>query len=403
MIPFFKPRIDQKVIDAVVDTLKSGWITTGPKTALFEEKLTEYGGHKATICVSSATAGLELILRWFGIKEGDEVIVPAYTYSATANVVLHCGAKIVLVDVEKDFNISVNAIEAAITERTKVIIPVDIAGWPCDYNSINELVQRKVILSKFSATTPEQVNMGRILVLADSAHSIGSHYNNQRSGSYTDISVFSFHAVKNITTAEGGAVCVNLPGQFDSQKICHQLKIKSLHGQSKDGWSKTQDGGWKYDVIEAGYKCNMTDLQAAMGLIELERYDQGMLPKRKEIFRQYRGAFEKQEWAELPPYQDESRESAYHVYLLRIKDISEQQRDTIIQEIISKEVIVNVHFLPLPMLTYYKEMGFSSEDYPVSVANYEKEITLPVYYDLSDDDIQQVVTTVTESVQKVIG
>ena len=291
MILFSPPRMDQKIVDAVTDTLNSGWITTGPKTKKFERELTAFAGHKATLCVSSASAGLELILRWFGVREGDEVIVPAYTYSATANVVEHCGAKVVFVDVARDFNISVNAIEKAITTHTKVIIPVDIAGFPCDYEEINALVRRPDIRNLFHAVTKEQKKLKRILVLSDAAHSIGGRYKGKRTGNLTDISVFSFHAVKNLTTAEGGAICLNLPAPFDNSIVYYGLNIKSLHGQTKDALEKSKVGGWRYDIVEPGFKCNMTDIQASMGLIELERYDNDMLVRRKEIFDSYSRAF----------------------------------------------------------------------------------------------------------------
>ncbi len=296
MIPFSPPRMDQKIIDEVISALKSGWITTGPRVQKFEQKLTEYAGHKATLCTSSGSAGLELMLRWFGVKEGDEVIVPAYTYCATANVVVHCGAIPVFVDVNEDFNISVEEIEKAITGKTKVIIPVDLAGFPCDYDEINELVRRKDIAEKFTPNTDEQKKLGRILVLADAAHSVGAIYGGSKTGKLTDITVYSFHAVKNLTTAEGGAVCLNLPEPFDNTAIQKYLRVKSLHGQTKDAFSKTQIGGWKYDIIEPGYKFNMTDIAAAMGLVELERYDQDMLFRRKQIFDSYSNAFSKYSW-----------------------------------------------------------------------------------------------------------
>src|SRR5688500_16325356 len=263
MIPFSPPRIDQKIIDEVTATLKSGWITTGPRTKLLEKKITEYCGHSATICLNSATAGLELILRWYGVKEGDEVIIPAYTYSATANEVVHCGAIPVFVDVNKnDFNISVAEIKKSITSKTKVIMPVDVGGFPCDYDEINKLaIEAKNI---FRPETEEHKQLGRILILADAAHSIGAGYKGRKAGCLTDISVFSFHAVKNLITAEGGAVCLNLPGPFDNTAIYQQLCITSLHGQNKDALAKMQKGNWRYDIIEAGYKCNMTDIAAAM-------------------------------------------------------------------------------------------------------------------------------------------
>ena len=401
-IPFSPPRMDQKIIDAVVDTLKSGWITTGPKTKLFEKKLTEYAGHKATLCVNSGSAGLELMLRWFGVTEGDEVIVPAYTYSATANVVVHCGATPVMVDIGDDFNIDVIRIREAITARTKVIIPVDLAGYPCDYDEINDLVRDPEVAKLYQPATAEQENLGRILVLSDAAHSIGAIYKGKRSGNLTDITIFSFHAVKNLTTAEGGAVCLNLPAPFDNEQLYKELCIKSLHGQTKDAFTKTQIGQWRYDVIEAGYKYNMTDIQAAMGLVELERYDSDMLIRRKQIFDQYTAAFTKYSWAQVPEYENEDKKSSFHVYLLLIREINEETRDRIMQSIFSRGVAVNVHFIPLPMLYHYQMNGYQIADYPVSYDSYSREISLPVYYDLDDEKVDRVIKAVVQSVEENI-
>jgi len=403
MIPFSPPRIDQKIIDAVTETLKSGWITTGPRVKLFEEKLTAYGGHKATLCLNSASAGLELMLRWFGVQEGDEVIVPAYTYAATANVVIHCGAKVVFVDVADDFNISISAIEKAITPDTKVIMPVDLAGFPCDYDEINNLVARADIKSKFKPRTQEQQLLQRILVLSDAAHSVGAVYHGKKTGSLTDITVYSFHAVKNLTTAEGGAVCLNLPDPFDNEAIYRYLRIKSLHGQSKDAYSKLQGGGWKYDITEPGYKFNMTDIAAAMGLVELARYDHDMLVRRKQIFDAYASAFSKYGWAQLPVYETRDKSGSFHVFLLRINGINEQQRDDIIQKIHAKKVTVNVHFIPLPLMTYYNGLGYDIRHYPESLCNYTRVISLPVYYDLSDGQVNTVIDAVVRSVKEITG
>ena len=401
MIPFSPPRMDQKIIDEVTAALKSGWITTGPRVKKFEERLTEYAGHKATLCTSSGSAGLELMLRWFGVGEGDEVILPAYTYTATANVIVHCGAKPVFVDVKGDFNISVKEMEKAITEKTKVIMPVDIAGFPCDYDEINELVRRKDIAGKFRPKTEEQKMLGRILVLSDAAHSLGAIYKGEKTGRLTDITVYSFHAVKNLTTAEGGAVCLNLPEPFDNEVVYKYLRVKSLHGQTKDAFTKTKAGAWRYDVVEPGYKFNMTDIAAAMGLVEIERYDSDMLVRRKQIFDRYANAFSKFDWAEVPEYENEIKKSSYHVFLLRIKGVSEQQRDEIIQKITENEVSVNVHFIPLPMMTYYKNTGNRIEDFAVSYDNFSRVISLPVYYDLTDKQVDTVVKAVVQSCKTV--
>ena len=402
MIPFSPPHIDQKIIDEVTKVLRSGWITTGPQTKLFEKELTKYCGNKSTLCLNSATAGLEIILRWFGVKEGDEVILPAYTYSATANVVVHCGATIVFVDVNpNDFNISVSNIEKAITSKTKVIMPVDFGGYVCDYDEINALVIKHK--EKFIPTTEEQKMLGRILVLSDSAHSFGASYKGKKAGSLTDVSVFSFHAVKNLTTAEGGSVALNLPAPFDNEAVYKSLCVKTLHGQDKDALAKTQKGNWRYDIVEAGYKCNMTDIMAAIGLVELERYDSDTSKVREHIFKQYDEEFSKHEWAQIPEYKTKDKTSCYHLYALRIKNVSENQRDAIIKEIFDHDVSVNVHFIPVPMMSFYKGLGYNIKNYPVTYNNYSREISLPVYYDLNDELVRTVISAVVSSVNKVIN
>lgn len=402
MLPFSPPHIDQAIIDAVTDTLRSGWITTGPKTKLFEKKITEYCGNRATLCLNSATAGLEIMLRWFGVKEGDEVIIPAYTYSATANVVMHCGAKPVFVDVSDDFNIDPEQVRKAITANTKVIMPVDFAGYPCDYDALNKLVREQAVKALFKPATEIQEQLGRIMVLSDSAHSFGGVYQGKKIGSHTDVSVFSFHAVKNLTTAEGGAVALNLPAPFDNEAIYKYLCVKTLHGQNKDALAKTVPGNWRYDIIEPGYKMNMTDIMAAIGLVELERYDAMTLEKRRHIFDTYSAAFATFDWAILPEYRNSERETSYHLYPLRIKGASEQQRDQIIAKIFEKQVSVNVHFIPVPMMSFYTGIGYNVHDYPNTWAHYENEISLPVYFDLTDENLQTVIAAVRTSVEEVM-
>jgi len=403
MIPFSPPRIDDKIIAEVVDTLKSGWITTGPKTKRFERNLAEYTGAKSVLCLNSATAGLELMLRWFGVGPGDEVIVPAYTYCATANVVVHCGAVPVMVDIDENtFDINITKLNAAVTKRTKVIIPVDIAGLPCDYDALYDFVNSPAVISMFKPNNEIQETLGRILILSDAAHSLGAVYKGRKTGTLADISVFSFHAVKNLTTAEGGAVALNLPEPFDNVELYRFLCVLGLHGQNKDALSKTK-GNWRYDVITAGYKVNMTDIQAAMGLVELERYDSDTLVKRKHIFDLYTLNFENDSKYIIPIYENDNLKSSYHVYLLRIVGINEMQRDEIIQKIYKREVSVNVHFQPLPLLSFYKELNYKISDYPIAYNNYMCEISLPVYYDLSDDMIIQVVNAVKDSVDEVLN
>lgn len=403
MIPFSPPHIDQKIIDEVTDTLKSGWITTGPKTKRFEKDITAYCGNSATLCLNSATAGLEIMLRWFGVGPGDEVILPAYTYSATANVVMHCGAKPVFVDVKSDFNIDPKEVEKAITANTKVIMPVDFGGHPCDYDELNVLVNATNIKSMFKATTPEQKQLGRILILSDAAHSFGAWYKGKRAGSLTDVSVFSFHAVKNLTTAEGGAVALNLPAPFNNEDVYKYLCIKTLHGQNKDALAKTIPGNWRYDIIEPGYKMNMTDIMASIGLVELNRYDTETLPKRKAIYDAYTNALSKHSWAITPEYETADKTSSYHVYALRIKGITEEQRDAIIAKIFEKQVSVNVHFIPVPKMSFYVAQGYDINNYPKTIAQYQNEISLPVWVDLTPEQIETVIQSVVSSVGEVIG
>jgi dTDP-4-amino-4,6-dideoxygalactose transaminase len=402
MIPFSPPRIDDKTIEAVTETLKSGWITTGPKVALFEEKITEYTKAKATVCVNSATAGLEIILRWFGVGKGDEVIVPAYTYCATANVVIHTGAIPVMVDInEDDYNISIQSIKSAITKRTKVIIPVDIAGFPCDYDEIISLIDSPAVKSIFSPNNEIQQKLGRILLLADSAHSFGAVYKNKKSGILADISVFSFHAVKNLTTAEGGAITLNLPDSFDNMELRKFLKVLGLHGQNKDALAKSS-GNWKYDVVCAGYKINMTDIQAAIGLVEFERYDTETLKRRHEICMYYNDFFKKDKRFSIPVFRTEDKTSCYHLYMLSINNADEETRNEIITRIIDKGVAVNVHFQPLPLLSFYKNNNYNIKDFPKAYNAYKKEISLPVYYNLTQQMLETITDAVIKSVNEVI-
>jgi dTDP-4-amino-4,6-dideoxygalactose transaminase len=403
MIPFSPPRMDQKIVDEVADTLMSGWITTGPKTKRFEKEISAYTGAKKTICFNSATAGIELVLRWFGVGPGDEVIIPAYTYCATANVVIHCGATPVMVDCLPDhFNLDPKKVREAITPRTKVIVPVDIAGLPCDYDGLRAIVEDPEIIRSFSANSAIQSLLGRILLLADSAHGFGASYKGRRLGSVADGTAFSFHAVKNLTTAEGGAVCLNLPDRFNHDEAYQWLNTMSLHGQNKDALAKTQKGAWRYDVIAPGYKCNMTDIQSAIGLVELSRYDTETIPRRREICGAYNLAFAQFPWAHTPDFRFGDTESSYHLYQLRIREITEAQRDAIIQSIAEKDVAVNVHFIPLPMLTAYRNLGFEMSHYPAALAQYENEISLPLYYNLTDQQVAEVVEAVAQSVKAVL-
>lgn len=399
MIPFAPPRIDEKIIFEVINTLKSGWITTGPKTKLFEKKLAAFCDIENILAVSSWTAGAEMVLNWFGIGKDDEVILPAYTYCATANIIIHCGAKPIMVDVGDDFCINTDKIKEAITTKTKAIITVDIAGFPVDYDEINNIIiQNK---KKFKAKNSIQETLGRILLLSDAAHSFGGNYNNKPIGTKADFTVFSFHAVKNLTTAEGGGICINMPFPFDNLSIYKELNILSLHGQNKDALAKSQKGAWEYDVSVAGFKCNMTDILASIGLVELERYKTETLSKRRAIFEKYNNLLKEYNWAILPTAIKENRESSYHLYLLRISNISLEQRNKIIDLIFEKGVSVNVHYKPLPLLTFYKKLGYSIEEYPLSKKLWESEISLPVYYDLKFEQVEEVVNALVQSYNEV--
>lgn len=401
-IPFSPPYIDDSVISEVVDSLKSGWITTGPKVKALEEEIGKLSGAQRVLCVNSWTSGAILVLRWLGLKPGDEVIVPAYTYSATAMAVLWAGGKPVMVDSGEDFNISVEAIRRAVTPRTKAIIPVDIAGFPCDYKSIMALVEEPEIKGMFAATSDVQQQLGRILVLSDSAHSIGAHYEGRRSGSETDIAVFSLHAVKNITTAEGGAICLNMPAPFDNDELYAKMRLMTLNCQTKDAFTKSKAGGWRYDIVGQGMKVNMADVNAAIGLAQIRQYDK-LLAERKRVFMAYDKAFCNCSWAVTPPACTADKESSYHIYALRIKDITEEQRDAVIQEISKHEVAVNVHFIPMPMLTLFHDLGYDIKDYPQAYQNFAHEISLPIYPQLDDEKVQFVIDTVVEAYNKIVG
>ncbi len=403
-VPFSPPRMDDTIAEAVKEVLFSGWITTGPKTKLFEKRLAEYCKVPNVLCLNSATAGLEIILRWFGVKEGDEVILPAYTYTSTANVIVHCGAKPVFVDVNAhDFNINVQQVQNAITSKTKVIMPVDFGGFPCNYDELNKLVNNDDVKKQFNAVCDKQKKLGRILILSDSAHSFGATCNGIKAGALTDVSVFSFHAVKNLTTAEGGAVALNLPAPFNNMDVYDFLCVYTLHGQNKDALAKTKKGNWRYDIVEAGFKCNMTDIGSAIGLIELERYDKDTLIRRKEIFDFYSSYFSKHKWAIVPPYKTDTKTSSYHVYALRIKNCNEAKRDQILRLIFERDVSVNVHFIPVPMFSFYKNMGYDIKNYPQTFKNYECEISLPVFYNITNEQLNLVVTAVVESVNSVLN
>lgn len=392
-IPFSPPDISESEIQEVISALKSGWITTGPKTKEFERQIKEYIGADGCACLNSATAAMELTLRLIGVGPGDEVITSAYTYTATASVINHVGAKIVFVDTAKDsFEMDYDKLAEAITDKTKVIMPVDIAGKLCDYDRIYDVINSKISL--FKPKTKLQSSIGRIAVLADSAHGLGAEKNGIKSGNFADFTSFSFHAVKNLTTAEGGAVVWKSIEGVDDDWIYNQYMFASLHGQSKDALAKTKLGAWEYDILYPAYKCNMTDINAAIGLRQLERYE-GLLARRREIIEKYNEAFNKIGLLPLEHFDDNSKSSG-HLYLLRIPDFKVEDRNRLITKLAEKGIATNVHYKPLPMMTAYKDLGFNINDYPNAYAMYENEITLPLHTKLSDDEVDYVIENVLQ-------
>jgi dTDP-4-amino-4,6-dideoxygalactose transaminase/lipopolysaccharide/colanic/teichoic acid biosynthesis glycosyltransferase len=402
-IPFSPPFIDEDVIIEVTDSLNSGWITTGPKVNLLEKEIVKFTGVDQALCVNSWTSGAILVLKWFGVGPGDEVIIPAYTYSATAIAVLQCGATPIMVDVKSDFTIDPEKIKEAITSNTKVVMPVDFGGLMCDYDEINNIVSDDLIKSKFIPNSENQKRLNRILVMSDAAHSIGAYYKNIPSGKATDITVFSFHAVKNITTAEGGAICLNLPNSFDNSEVYKDMRIWSLNGQTKDAFTKSKAGGWKYDILFPGLKVNMPDLCAAVGLAQIKKYDSNILKERRRVALTYENFFKNKEWAECPIIEDENRSSCYHIYALRINKISEEERDFIIDELTKKGISVNVHFIPMPMLTAFKNLGYEISNYPISYDNYSREISLPIYPQLIAEKIKYISESIESCYLKLLS
>ncbi len=399
-IPFSPPDVGEREIELVTETLRSGWITTGPKTKLLEKKLAEWIGAPMCVCLNSQTACAEITLRMLGIGKGDEVITCAYTYTATASVIDHVGAKTVLVDCQRDsVLIDYDALEAAITEKTKAVIPVDLAGLPCDYDRIFEIVERKKKL--FKPANELQRAIGRVAVVADGAHALGAEWKGKKIGTVADFTGFSFHAVKNFTTAEGGAMTWRpIPG-FTDEEIYKQLMLFSLHGQSKDALAKTQLGAWEYDVIAPYYKCNMTDIAAAIGLAQLERYP-AMLSRRKEIIAKYDSVFKPMGLDVLPHY-TEKYSSCGHLYMTRIPGITDEQRREIIIKMAERGIFCNVHYKPLPMHTAYKNMGFDINDFPNAYALYANEITLPLHTKLKDEEVEYIIESYTAILKDYIN
>ena len=387
IISFSPPDISEMEIEEVCAALRSGWITTGPRTKKLEKELAEWIGTEKCVCLNSQTACAELVLRVLGVGEGDEVVVPAYTYTASASVIDHVGAKIVLIDSQKDnVEMDYDALEAAINERTKAIIPVDLGGVPCDYARIFEIAERKKHL--FKPANDLQRAIGRVAVCADTAHALGAKWHGKMIGTVADFSCFSFHAVKNFTTAEGGAITWMLPAAVDSEALYHQFQLLSLHGQSKDALSKTRPGDWEYDVVGLWYKCNMTDMAAALGLAQFQRYPH-ILKRRRDIVARYDAAIKPLGIQVLDHFNAEHEPSG-HLYITRVPGITSEQRNEIIHKMADCGIACNVHYKPLPMHTAYKALGFDIADFPNAYAYFENEITLPLHTCLSDGDVEYV-------------
>ena len=395
-IPFSPPDIGEDEIQSVIDALKSGWITTGPKTKQFEREIAKLCNTEKAVCLNSATASLELTLRILGIGEGDEVITSSYTYTASASPIAHVGAKIVLVDTQKDsFEMDYEKLANAITEKTKVIIPVDVAGILCDYDKIFKIVEEKKKL--FKANNDIQKIYNRIIVVADSAHGFGAKKDGKMSGEFADFTTFSFHAVKNLTTGEGGAAVWKSKEELDNEAIYKQYQLLSLHGQTKDALHKNTLGTWEYDIVDTYYKCNMTDIMAGIGLAQIARYPK-LVERRHQIISKYNEAFK-----DLPVmvlnHKDENHRSSGHLYLTRIKGINEEQRNEIIIKMAERGIACNVHYKPLPMLTAYKKLGFDIANYPNAYDFYRNEITLPLYSKLTDEQVEYII----ENFKEIVG
>lgn len=398
-IPFSPPDISEAEIQEVASALRSGWITTGPKTKELERQVAAFCGVNRAVCLNSQTACAEMALRVLGVGPGDEVIVPAYTYTASASVVCHVGAKLVLVDCQKDsFEMDYDQMRRKINERTKAVIPVDLGGVPCDYDRIFEIVEEK--RSLFRPKGAIQTALGRVAVMADTAHAFGAARKGKPAGSLADFSSFSFHAVKNFTTAEGGALTWNPIAGVPDEEIYHQLQLLSLHGQSKDALAKTQLGAWEYDIVGPWYKCNMTDVAAAMGLAQMKRYP-GMLERRKQIIERYDTAFCPLGVEVLPHYTGEHQSSG-HLYITRVPGITLEQRNDIIVKMAQRGIACNVHYKPLPMHTAYKALGFAIGDFPNAYARFANEITLPLHTCLTDEQVAYVIDNYTEILREYL-
>ena len=402
-IPFCLPLIDKDVNQEVLSCLnETGWLTTGPKVKELEDQITELCQTSSTICVNSWTSGMLLLIRWLDLDEDDEIIVPTYTYAASAFSVINSRVKCVFVDVNSDFTINIDEVEKAITKNTKAIMPVDLGGLPVDYIALNSLLSKESILTKFSPKTDFQRKIGRPIVISDAAHSIGSLIDGVPTPLFSDFSVFSFHSVKNITTGEGGAITFKIFKKDEDDLILKDLRLLSLNGQNKTSFEKNSTGGWKYDITTNGLKVNMPDINAAVGLAQIKKYKSILLPEREQIFLKYNSILSQYSWAILPTFSIDNRKSSCHLYQLRIEGFEEKQRDKLINRLASIDIGVNVHYIPLPMLSYFKSIGLDIKEFPSSYNLYKNEISLPIYNNLSLDSVQYVCIKLIEIVNEIL-
>lgn len=402
-IGFAPPPIDDDSLQAVERVLRSGWITSGPELQKFEEELREFSKAKSVLCFSSWTTACELALRWFGVGPGDEVIIPAMTYAATANIVLHTGATPILVDVDPiERVVTVEQLTAALSPRTKAVMPVDLGGWPVDYEAISSWLHGAEASRFFHSNNDRQAKLGRPLFLADAAHSFGARIGSEPLGIQADIVGFSFHAVKNLTTAEGGALAINLPDSFSIEEEIKWFRAMSLHGQSKSALEKTTSKSWQYDVEEAGFKCNMTDIQAALGRAQLKKYPE-QLARRKAIANRYRSFFQSASWFICPPLMDDKRESSYHIFSLRIDGFKSEQRDELMRQLRDVGIATNVHFIPLPNLTLHQKRGESIARYPHTAAIFENCLSLPIHLAMTDEDVHWICTQTARIIHSMLN
>ena len=402
-IQYSLPLIDKDVELEVLSCLnETGWLTTGPKVKELEDEISKLSQTSSTICVNSWTSGMLLLIKWLDLEEDDEIIVPVYTYAASAFSVINSNVKCVFVDVNSDFTINIDEVEKAITTKTKAIMPVDIGGLPADYIALNNLLNKESVKSKFTPKTAFQKKIDRPIVVSDAAHSIGSLIDGIPTPLFSDFSVFSFHSVKNITTGEGGAITFKIFNEEQDHLILNELRLLSLNGQSKTAYEKNSIGGWKYDILTNGLKVNMPDINAAIGLAQIKKYKHILLPEREKIFLKYTSILSQYSWAVLPTFSVDNRKSSCHLFQLRINGFEEQQRDELMSRLASIEIGVNVHYIPLPMMSYFKSIGLDIKDFPSSYNLYKNEITLPLYNNLSLEKVEYICLNVVKLVNEII-